>query len=142
MQYDKTYSGVEKRENTRWQEKLTGDFVFIDSVGSTKITKKQQGIINNISAEGICLEISTVDESWEDDLFSGVIKIVLSLKLPSMDKHISAIAKVVWMNKVLEKNEKKGKYVMGLTFCDIATASQDVIKKYIIDSYFKNSVAK
>jgi len=131
------YPGPERRENVRIYQVLPVEFVFINEDTSAELSKPCSAVIQNISAGGVLLEVDELNESWKDGLFSGMIKVAIEIKLPGIEQPIRALARMVWFSKLWKEKDKKEKYVMGLEFVDITTRAQDLIREYIISSFFK-----
>lgn len=130
------YSGPERREAVRLEQDILVEYNFIDDVKSKKLSNKKKGLIRNISAKGARLEVDELEEAWMEDLYSGIIKLGLEMKLPGEQRTLRAIAKVVWLTKALQESGLSlTKYVLGLEFLDITTSDQDIIKNYILNSY-------
>lgn len=142
MESKRVYKGSDRRRDYRLKQNVAAEFVFINGAGSLGLSKKHAGIIHDISAGGCCLELKDLNEAWREDLFSGLIKIALKIKLPGTEKSVTCIAKLIWLSKLWKEKELKKrkketrKYMMGLKFVDIATSTQERIQSYIIKSFF------
>lgn len=133
---EEKYKGPERREAVRLEQDIPVEYSFISEVKSTELARKRSGIIHDISARGVRLEVNELDEAWMEGLYSGLIKLGLEIKLLGERRPIRALAKVVWLTKAWqESNVGLTKYILGLEFLDITTSDQDTIRNYVISSY-------
>lgn len=131
--------GPQKREFIRLQQIIPAAYNLIDDLKSLSLTRKTEAVIMDISAGGVCIEIDDLDKTWAEGLYSGTVKLGVEIKLPGLPKPIQALARVVWLNKgPLQTETGKLRYILGLEFKDITTASEDIIRDYIIRNYIKD----
>ncbi len=130
---EEKYRGPERRAATRFYQKVSVEYIFINGELRRDLSKKYSGYVSNFSYSGALLELDELNENWIKDLTSGMIKIIIEIKIPVYPEPIKAIAKVIWIKKI-EEPEKEGKYLVGLSFTDITDEDRDRIKKYMIDS--------
>ncbi|MFH1397563.1 MAG: PilZ domain-containing protein [Candidatus Omnitrophota bacterium] len=131
---EEKYRGPERRTSTRLYKKVSVDYIFINGVLQRDLSKRYSGYVSNFSYSGALLELDELNENWIKDLTSGMIKIIIEIKIPVYPEPIKAIAKVIWIKRN-EEPEKEGKYLIGLSFTDITDEDRDRIKKYTIESY-------
>lgn len=142
MKSKRVYKGSERRRDYRLKQNVPAEFIFINGVRSIGLTKKHAGIIHDISAGGCCLELKDLNEAWKEDLFLGLIKIALKIRLPGTEKSVACIAKLIWLSKLWKEKELKKrkkqtrKYMVGLKFVDIESSAQERIQNHIIKSFF------
>lgn len=136
MEPDKKYKGEDRRKGVRWSQIIPTNYLLINCERDTILKEMRVASIHDISAVGVCLEVSELDESLKDDLISGRAKVLLEMELPGIREPISASSKVVWLSKLWKESGKaEGGYLMGLDFIDIATSSSDIIIDFILKSY-------
>jgi c-di-GMP-binding flagellar brake protein YcgR len=130
------YKGLDRRQSVRLSREMPAKFMLIDEEKSAEITDVRSGSIRNISAGGALMECTDLNEEWIEGLVSGMIKAALEIEVPESESPVRALARAVWFSKI-DKDEKtkKQKYILGLQFVDITTASQDIIRNYIIKTY-------
>lgn len=130
------YKGLDRRQSVRLSRELPAKFMLIDEEKSAEITDVRSGSIRNISAGGALMECADLNEEWIEGLISGMIKAALEIEVPESESPVRAMARAVWFSKI-DKDEKtkKQEYILGLKFIDITTASQDIIRNYIIKTY-------
>jgi c-di-GMP-binding flagellar brake protein YcgR len=130
------YKGSDRRQSVRLSKELSSKFMLIDEEKSAEITNVRSASIRNISAGGALMECTDLKDEWIEGLVSGMIKVALEIEVPESENPVRALARAVWFSKI-DKDEKtkQEKYILGLKFVDITTASQDIIRNYIIKTY-------
>ena len=133
------YIGAERREAVRLEQVIPVEYNLINEVKSISLSRKRKGIIQNISAKGLRLQLEELlDEGLTEGLYSGIVKLGLEFKVPGKEETIRVLAKMLWLTKVpLATESTKTAYVMGLEFIDITTFHQDIIRDYVIRSYLE-----
>ena len=132
MDLQARYEEKERREDVRWYEEFSADFIFFSDLKMPELPKKVQGTICNISALGVCIEIVIPEGINKEGLLLGMIKVGIKMNFSKKDREIKALTKVVWMNSY---GESENRYMAGLEFININFADKEAIKEYIIDSY-------
>lgn len=133
---EEKYKGPERRESVRLEQDIPAEYNFINDIKSVALSQKRSGMIRNISARGVRLEVSELDESLMEGLYSGLIKLGVLINLPGEERPLKAIAKVAWLTKAFEKSDTESiKYILGLEFLDLSAADIDTIIKYILNKY-------
>lgn len=141
MDQGNDYTGADRRRNIRWSQAIAAGFKFVSQERKAAGSGRYSGIIHNISADGACLEIGELDEQWKDEIISGKLRILVEINLPGSSGPILALAKGVWISKLWEEKDAgagQGKYLLGLNFTDITTASKDAITGHILKSYIND----
>ncbi|MDD5595657.1 MAG: PilZ domain-containing protein [Candidatus Omnitrophica bacterium] len=72
-----------------------------------------QGFTRNISKEGICLEINNLCADWVVVMRQQRADLSLKIELPFLDKEISAIGRIAWIQEPFDQLEK---YLVGIHF--------------------------
>ncbi|MFH1338964.1 MAG: PilZ domain-containing protein [Candidatus Omnitrophota bacterium] len=130
------YKGLDRRQSVRLSRELPSRFMLIDEDKSAEITGVCSGSVRNISAGGALMECYDLSDAWIEGLVSGMIKVAVEIEVPESEAPVRALARAAWFSKIEKDEEKdKEKYILGLQFVDITTASQDIIRNYIIKSY-------
>lgn len=130
---------IDRRQHMRAYQDIPGQYLFFDCEKSVVLAEKQPCLIRNISPAGLLMETDMLSEEWKEGLFSGMIKIVLEIKLPGMNTPIRCLGKVIWFNKVCRGEEKQQKYELGMNFIDITTQAQDAITDFVLRTYLEKS---
>jgi c-di-GMP-binding flagellar brake protein YcgR len=127
------YEGPEKRRSVRWYESLPVEYVLTNNTNPPQFSNMRKGVLYNISANGICMEIPKIDEEWKVGLLSRMIKVALEVKFPKTNKSIIGLGGVIWMSQSWEESgSAKDNYMLGLEFIDVPSYSRDIIREYII----------
>jgi len=132
----KPYKLINRRQFVRLSRYLPTEVIFFDDTRCQILSPRYRGIIRNISAGGVLLELDKLDKDWIDALCDGFIKLALEIKLPTAKEPVIALAKMIWISKP-EESPATGRYLLGLHFVDITTDDQDKIRDCIIKSYYR-----
>ena len=114
---EKSY--VEYREYIRLNSVFPVSFKMSGVFDGTIVADWTQGYTCNISKGGICLEASHVKKWVADYLNESEQSLDLRISIPLGLPPIKAVAQVLWMNVVEEKEEENKKYQIGVGFTDI-----------------------
>jgi len=133
------YLGPDRREFTRIKLSLSALYNFVKEPFTEDLSKKRAGTMCTLSAKGIGLEIKTLDETFLEDLYKGMMKIGIIFSLEE-GPPIKALAKMSWITKTVDEENGEVKYVMGLEFTDITTQNIDTIKTFIINTYLRDRI--
>jgi hypothetical protein len=133
---DQKYKGQERRESVRFVADIPMEYDFLNDTKSLILSSRKQGMVKNISSGGAQIEIEYLNDAWFEDLYNGFIKLGVAIKFPAVQETVKAIARLVWLTKVLEQDgSSRPKFAIGLEFVDITLGDEDRIKNYIISSY-------
>ncbi|MCD6133940.1 MAG: PilZ domain-containing protein [Candidatus Omnitrophica bacterium] len=130
---------VERRKSIRFSKEVTLRFVIFDSFASDERKedlRPREGKISNISAGGVRISTSDLDEKDLEVLKSNRAKLALRFSLEEKSCDIDATARVKWMVKANINEEGKSKFVIGLEFLDISSEDRNRIGQFIISQRF------
>jgi TolA-binding protein len=97
----------------------------------------KQGFTNNIGPGGICLSVNNLEEPLADLLRKHDVSIALKIEIPVFNNPVSARAQVAWVNAV---SGAPGKYLIGLSYCQINRAARKRIIYYALMRKFLPAV--
>lgn len=135
---EENIGGVERRKSIRFSKEITLRFVIFDSFASDERKedlRPREGKISNISAGGVRVSTSDLDEKDLEALKSNRAKLALRFSLEEKSCDINATAQVKWMVKA-NTEEGKSKFVIGLEFLDISSEDRNRIVQFIISQRF------
>jgi hypothetical protein len=133
------YRGKERRRRTRWRGNVPCELVFFSDLMFPFFSKHIKGVVRNVSAVGLCVEIGASDAVEIETSSRETIKVGLKFRLVKGAKEIKAIARIVWMRKILKVEQV---YMLGMEFIDITTVSQDVIVDNVINFYLNGGKSR
>lgn len=135
------FTGKERRGFARLVMAIKVDFKINGENGNTPW---HSGETRNISPQGICLITDLFSiEKWEE-IMQRKNHLYLRIYIPKEKERIEAEAvlekidveaEVIWHRR--ENKEEKELLSLGLNFIDIEKASQDILKRYIVDNLIK-----
>lgn len=134
MDNEVRWAEIERRRSVRWHERTSAEFILFCDMIIPDFPAKREGLISNFSSTGVFAKIKGIKEEWVAGLLSGATKIGVKMKLPKMGEEIKALAKLIWIRRFQEGEDE---HTVGLDFMDITTATRDILRTYIIDSYLK-----
>jgi len=88
-----------------------------------------EGVSQNVGAGGLLLRGKLPDAGWLSKLLTRKMYIGINLILPSTDRPVKALCRVIWSSALESDN---GMVVMGLEFQEITNSDRDTITQYII----------
>lgn len=129
----------DRRRNVRIDINVSMHLVVFDA-GTTavlptkELIKLRKGIICDISLAGMYIETYDLKDSWILSMLSGGIQMALKFQLRPSDDPINISTKIMWVRK----QEKDGKYSVGLRFMEISEADRVQIMQFIIKRKSEN----
>lgn len=117
---------LERRKYIRLNSVFPITFQFILPDGSK--SKSYQGFTGNVSADGLCIEISDLDARAQSYLSIPQVKLQLAINMPLSSQPSLATAKVAWM-KILQKTFPE-RYLIGIHYENIDQESKKRIFAY------------
>ena len=131
--------GIERRRSIRFNKELPLRFVIFDSFAPDETKENlrpREGTISNISAGGLRVSTSDLDDEDIESLKSNRAKLALRFSLEQNIPDINTTAQVKWMVKANVDEAGKSKFVIGLEFLDISSEDRNRIVKFIISQRF------
>lgn len=110
---------IENREFIRLNSIFPVSFKIAGTCDEKIIADWSQGYTCNFSKGGICLEASHLKMSVSEYLAESGQMLDLRIRIPLWAPPIRALAQVVWIQEIDEKNEEEKKYHIGLRFTEI-----------------------
>ncbi|MBU0467595.1 MAG: PilZ domain-containing protein [Candidatus Omnitrophica bacterium] len=110
---------TEHRQYIRLNSAFPVSFKISGTFDEKTVEDWTQGYTCNVSKGGICLEASHVEKWAADYLKESGQLLELRIRIPLDLPPIKAIAQVVWMNVIEEKEQEDNKYQIGVRFTAI-----------------------
>lgn len=133
--------GEERRKHVRLKKNIPVRIAYRYVSGNSEESKTEDAFILNISASGVCLEISGLDEKWKEDLLYARAIIALEINLPEVEEPIRILAKAVWITNAdgqMYEDQEIKKFLMGARFIEITSQQEDLVTQYIIKHFLKS----
>lgn len=120
----------EKREFIRIPVTVPVRYKFLSrELSADDMEAVHEGVTQNIGAGGILLRGKLPDPKWLSKLLTRRMYVGINLMLPSGDKPVKALCRVIWSSAV---QQPSGQLMMGLEFQEITNQDRDRITQYII----------
>ena len=133
--------GIERRRGVRFERELPLRFLVFDSFSSDGVEENlrpKEGRISNISAGGVRISTTEIDEDTAQALKESKVKLALRFALEDGGKDINATAQVKWLIKANVDEQGRVKYIMGVEFLDINSEDRNRIIRFILSKRFPN----
>jgi len=116
---------AEHRQYIRLNAVFPVEFQFLDPDTGGSISEIKQGFTRDVGKGGICLEVNTTEEGFEEIMQKQVARLDLRLHIPLSYRETKAVAGIAWHKKV--KAGYPNKYLIGLSFLQIDPHDRDRI---------------
>lgn len=108
---------IERRKYIRLNVIFPVEFQFVDPETSGSVSEIRQGFTRDVGKGGICIEVNNLEESLEQVIKEGKVKVDVRLHMPLSMPETKAVAKIAWYEKI--KSGYPNKYLIGLSFLQI-----------------------
>lgn len=133
-------SDKDKRQDLRVSisTPLAIKFRLLKGRGLSKFTRKKSAVTQNISANGLLVELPLHQEQI-DKIVRGEDKLILELKVPHLHKPLIVSGKIIWW----EKRDKRGKtvFLTGISFEEIREKEREKLLPLLLNLCLKGKAS-